>query len=205
VGASGGLNLLWDEWFYRATTWNWGDSSSPLHLAVEWTGPPPPAPVVRVLARRGCDVAPLDVRRTDDRLRLLAYVWPDQHERLEHLRRAIECVAASPVRVDRQEAGAWLAQHLPADAPRHVGGAVRVVYHSIVLQYLSPARRDAALACIQGHGAAATAATPLAWLRLEPAVDRRNAELTLTTWPGGREQTLAQADFHGRWVRWLTS
>jgi hypothetical protein len=94
--------------------------------------------VVRVLARRGCDVAPLDVRRTDDRLRLLAYVWPDQHERLEHLRRAIECVAASPVRVDRQEAGAWLAQHLPADAPRHVGGAVRVVYHSIVLQYLSP-------------------------------------------------------------------
>jgi hypothetical protein len=82
---------------------------------------------------------------------------------------------------------------------------VRVVYHSIVLQYLPPARRDEVLACIRAQGAGATPSAPLAWLRLEPAADRRCAELTLTTWPGGREQTLAQADYHGRWVRWLVS
>jgi hypothetical protein len=38
---------------------------------------------------------------------------------------------------------------------------------------------------------------------MEPAAARRCAELVLTTWPGGREETLAKADYHGRWVRWL--
>jgi hypothetical protein len=201
IGASGGLNLFWDQWFYRAPAWTWGDPASLLHLELEWTGPPPPAGDVQVVARRGCDVAPLDVRRADDRRRLLAYVWPDQAGRLQRLQRAIAHAAAASVRVDREEAGAWLVRHLPATA----GAAVRVVYHSIVLQYLPPAGRRDLLACIRAQGAVATTAAPLAWLRMEPAADRRCAELALTTWPDGREETLATADYHGRWVHWLTA
>jgi hypothetical protein len=149
VGASGGLNLLWDDWFYRALAWRWGDPSSPLHLGVQWTGPPPPEVPVHVVARRGCDVMPLDVRRAADRLRILAYVWPDQHERLAHARCAMEHAAASPVRVEREDAAVWLARHLPLGAPSDPADAVRVVYHSIVLQDLPPARRDEVLACIR--------------------------------------------------------
>jgi hypothetical protein len=32
-----------------------------------------------------------------------------------------------------------------------------------------------------------------------PPAGRRD----LLAWPGGREETLAKADYHGRWVRWL--
>ena len=43
---------------------------------------------------------------------------------------------------------------------------------------------------------------PLAWLRLE-ILGSPQAELRLTQWPNGAEQTLARADSHGRWVTWL--
>jgi len=50
-------------------------------------------------------------------------------------------------------------------------------------------------------GDAANKAAPLAWLRMEPGGEQ--AEVRLTTWPGGEERILATTSFHGRDIRWL--
>jgi hypothetical protein len=38
---------------------------------------------------------------------------------------------------------------------------------------------------------------------MEPSADCSQAELLLTSWPGGTSRRLAYADYHGRWVEWL--
>ena len=43
---------------------------------------------------------------------------------------------------------------------------------------------------------------PLAWLRMEPGWVEGRADVTLTTWPGGRERLIALTGFHGVPVEW---
>ena len=54
---------------------------------------------------------------------------------------------------------------------------------------------------IEAASARATADAPLAWLRMEPAGD--HADLQLTIWPGGEERHLARAGYHGTPVELL--
>ena len=44
LGASAGLNLLWDRFAYRFGAAAWGDPASPVRIAPDWQGPPPPLP-----------------------------------------------------------------------------------------------------------------------------------------------------------------
>jgi hypothetical protein len=45
---------------------------------------------IEVVDRAGCDEAPLNPRSDADRRSLLAYCWPEQRERVERLRAALE-------------------------------------------------------------------------------------------------------------------
>jgi hypothetical protein len=199
IGASAGLNLLWDQWRYRGAHWTWGSPSAPLCLDADWQGDPPPAVAATVASRHACDLRPLDLRRRDHRLRLLSYVWPDQADRLARAETAIACFLQSGLEVEQDDAVAWLGRCLPARRE----DAIRVVYQSIFVQYLSEARRGDLETLVRERGSHADVASPLAWLRLEPSPYRPWAMLTLTAWPGGTETALAECDFHGRWVKWL--
>lgn len=204
IGASGGLNLHWDAWRYRlapddGAAGEWGAAGAPLTLAPDWRGPLPPLPAATVIARAGCDQNPIDPGDADARLRLRAYVWADQAARLARLDAALAHAAASPVRVERADAGAWLERRL-AERP---AGAATVVFHSIFWQYVAAPTRARLRAAIEGAGTGATSRTPLAWLRMEPAPEApRHAELRLTLWPDGGERRLAAVDYHGNWVAW---
>jgi hypothetical protein len=195
LGASAGLNLRWDAFRYEGDDVAWGDPSSPVRLDV---APPVAAavPAVTVAERAGCDPAPVDLGTEDGRLTLASYVWADQLERLARLDGAIALARRHPAAVERAAAVDWLAARLAAPSP----GRATVVYHSIVMQYLSAAERGELNAILARAGARATAAAPLARLALEPA--GHYAELRLTTWPGGRERLLAAAGYHGRPLRW---
>lgn len=57
-------------------------------------------------------------------------------------------------------------------------------------------------ALLRAAGASATAAAPLAWLRLEGDDEDRGAGLRLAAWPGGADRLLARGDFPGRWIEW---
>lgn len=197
VGASAGLNLRFDRYRYEGRHGALGPPDSPLRFHRPWLGAEPKLPDhLEVAARAGCDLAPLDPGLPADRLRLRSYVWADQLDRLARLDAALEVAQALPVPVERADAVSWLDERLERRAP----GCTTVVVHSIVLQYLSPHDRHRFLRTLESAGAAATADAPLAWLRMEPGGDQ--AELRLTTWPGGEARLLATSAYHGPPVAW---
>jgi hypothetical protein len=200
VGASAGLNLRWDRYCYDVGASPVGDLGSPVRFPSSWFEGEWSLPrAVEVVERRGCDAAPIDPAREDDRLRLLSYVWPDQRARFERLAGALEVARQVEVAVDAADACDWLEARLsePAD------GVATVVFHSIFFQYLTVEARGRLLATIEAAGRRAGHAAPLAWLRMEPGGDRQT-EVRLTLWPGPRERVLATAGFHGQPVRWLS-
>ena len=198
IAASAGLNLNWDHYAYRFGEAAWGDG--PVAIDTDWTGPAPAvnAPVA-VIERAACDRRPGDLSDPDQRRRLLAYIWPDQFERLARIRAAIDLARQLGVTVEAADAVDWTARRA---APK--AGAVTVLYHSVFWQYM-PAERQAALAAtIEGLGRQAHAEAPFAWLRMEPPPQNIAAmEVRLTMWPGGEERILAEVHPHGAWVKWL--
>jgi hypothetical protein len=201
IGASAGLNLNWSRYRYDlGADGAWGDAASPVRLSTDWSGPPPPFDqAAAVMERRGCDRQPIDIADPAQALRLQAYVWPDQIQRLERLRGAIALARENPPTVEAVDAGAWAAVHA-----HPVSGAATVLYHSVVWQYLSDETRDALSAAIQVASESATADKPFAWLRMEPvATDMAGPmEVRLTQWPEKRETLIARVHPHGARVEW---
>jgi hypothetical protein len=198
IGASAGLNLRWDRYFYTAPDGSWGDPGSPVRFDPAFAEGAPPLRVrPRVAERRGCDPDPLDAAAPDDQLTLLSYVWPDQEQRLAQLRAALDLAAGVPVAIDRAGAVEWLEQQL-GDAG---DGGATIVFHSVVLPYLGEQGVADLKRTIERAGARASDDAPLAWLSMEAGGEQ--AEVRLTTWPGGESRVLANATFHGPPVRWL--
>lgn len=204
IGSSAGLNLWPDGWRYDFGTWSWGQDDAPLVLQAAWHGPvPSPVPrVLPVIARRGCDRRPVDLRDADEGLRLASFVWPDQAERLQRLMRASAAVrtrmADAGVRVEALGASAFLRESL-ADRP---SGSLAVVWHSIVWQYLGADEQAAVASMLAEAGARADANRPLAWLRMEPPSPEAPVELRCTVWPGGEDRLLARVHPHGTHLEW---
>jgi hypothetical protein len=192
VGASAGLNLRWDRYRYAAGDFSWGPADSPVRLEFELEGESPDFPsAVEIAVRHGCDASPIDPTTEEGRLTLLAYIWPDQAERIARMRAALKVASALPVQVDREPAASWAKRMLFEPAP----GQSTVLYHSIVMQYLSEEERGTFHANIQAAGERATKEAPLAWLRMEPGGER--ADVHLTTWPSGETRHLARVGYHG--------
>jgi hypothetical protein len=197
LGASAGLNLRPDAYGYDLGGLRAGDPASPLQLAPEWDGPPPPDARVEIAARRGVDLNPADP--VADRARLTAYIWPDQARRLAQIEAALAIAARQPLHVETGDAAEWLEAALPLDP---MPGTTRVVLHSVAYQYFPNAVRERVAARIAAAGERASAGGPLAWLRLEKEPDAPRYGLRLRTWPG-KEILLAWAQPHGAKVRWL--
>ena len=197
IGASAGLNLRWDHFAYDTGRGVSGDADSPVRFAGVWVGNPPDLPSrFEVAERSGCDRNPLDATTDEGRLTLMSYLWPDQVERFARLDAAIEVARRVPAVIDRADADVWLADRLTLPLP----GVATVVVHSIVLQYLPRDARARVRETIQSAGERASGASPLAWLRMEPAGER--AELRLTIWPHGEERVLSTAGYHGHPIWW---
>lgn len=192
IGASAGLNLMWDRFALDLPGTVLGPDHPALRLNPDWTGDLPPAAQPQVVARRGVDLNPLDPA---DPARISAYIWPDQPERLARTRAAI-AVAEAPV--DRADAIEWL----PARLAEPHDGQLHLLFHTIAWQYLPEQARDKGEAIIAQAGARATESAPLARFAMEADSTDRGAGLTLTTWPGGQTIPMGRVDFHGRWVDW---
>ena len=200
LGASAGFNLRWDHYLYEARGETWGDPASPVRLCGYNSENAPPFHVAaEVLRRRGCDPRPIDPLTEEGRVSLVSFVWPDQPARLRLLRGALEVAGRVPVEIERVRASAWLDHALASPAP----GTARVVFHSIVWQYMDGTEQAAVTAAIEAAGARATGDAPLAWLRMEPSEDQKTVEIRLRTWPDGADRLIATSGYHGTAVRWL--
>ncbi|HWO84558.1 MAG TPA: DUF2332 family protein [Solirubrobacterales bacterium] len=191
VGASAGLNLRWDRYRYDADGFSWGDRDSPVRIVFELSGEAPAPRPIEVVERRGCDPDPIDPVSEEGRLTLQSFVWPDQDARVRRLRGALAAAREVPVEVEEAPAAAWVEERIAESEE----GVATVVFHSIVMQYLPDDERRRFELVVAGAGEAATHASPLAWLRMEPAGEM--AEVRLTSWPGGEERSLARVGYHG--------
>jgi hypothetical protein len=202
LGASAGLNLNWDRFDYNlGPLGRWGDAASPVKLSGDWSGGAPPLHAnVEVAERSACDQSPVDVRDEAAALRLLAYVWPDQPDRMARARAAIDLARAADVRVEKADAADWTALHA-----KPCEGVATVLYHSVFWQYPPKETRAAIRQAIEAAGEVATTAAPFAWLRMEPDPDNPTGamEVRLTSWPGGEDRLFALVHPHGATVNWL--
>jgi hypothetical protein len=200
IGASAGLNLAFDQYYYELGAASYGDPAAPVRIRSQWEGQLPPlsAPL-QVLERTGVDLNPIDPTSEPERERLLAYVWPDQAERLQRTTAALDMAVGAPWRVERMSASHAVNEHF--------GGALRaeqvhVLVHSIVWQYLPATEQEAITRVMEEAGRRATDRSRVAWLGMEADEVSDGAAIQLRLWPGGERTLLGRADFHGRWVRW---
>jgi len=216
IGASAGLNLLVDR--YRIDYGPGGvhgDPASPVELSCALLGPgapPMPARPLRIGARVGIDLAPVDIGDDDACRWLEACVWPEPHDRARRLRAALASARLDPPHLHQGDVLDLLGPAVDAVPD----GFVPVVESTWVLAYLSRdgrqavhdllaergARRDLALVTAEYPHITGWVPEPAAPpLDGDPALTTR---LVLTTWHDGEESArpLAWMHPHGRWLEW---
>lgn len=206
LGASAGVNTMIDRYFFRLGDTVVGPSESAMRIVPEWRGTSPPAPPAgfAILAVKGCDIAPIDLADHDSALRLKAYVWPDASARMARIDAAIALANDQPPDLVKADAGDFASDML-ARPPQP--GMARVMFHSIMWQYLPAATQQRITTAFETAGPQATPDSPLGWIALEtdPATFRH--ELRVRLWDGGahhgQEHLLSHAHPHGAWVEWL--
>ncbi len=201
IGASAGANTMIERYAYDLGGVPAGPAGSPVLIRPEWHGPPTPTAAIAVAAIAGCDLAPVDLADPAQALRLKAYVWAEVTARLDRLDAVIALAAAKRPDLVQADAADWVEQRL---ARPQAAGLTRVLYHSIVWQYLSGSGRARIEAAMAAAGARATAERPLAWVSLETNRATFRHELRVQRWPGPSEPALlGEAHAHGAWIKWF--
>lgn len=203
LGASAGLNSRLDHYAHDLGGVRVGDLASEVRLKPEWHGAAPPRANVQISKRHLVDINPLDPTDYATRVRLMAYVWADQTERLKRLVAALDVARKVPLEVESSDAADWLEQRLSLQA---VPGVCRVVMHTIAFQYFPPEAKARIRAHLERVGEGASPEAPLAWLSFEQderGGEERRPSLDLTVWPGGHRQRLALCQPHGARIDWL--
>ena len=202
IGASAGLNLRADLFRYVAQDGgSWGPQGSAVVLDPAWDRVPASAPAeLRVVERVGADLAPVDLSTAEGEMRLASYVWPDQVARLDRLRAAIAVARRNPARLVTAGAAEVLR------GLRLAEGALTVVWHSVMWQYVGEEERREVEARLAELGAAATSRDPLLHVAFEPGGSMFDGSyrftVTTTCWPGGSRNVIGEAPPHGVPVRW---
>jgi hypothetical protein len=113
---------------------------------------------------------------------------------LQQLSDVMEIAQRVPAPVDRCDAVEWLRVQLAEPRP----GTATVVFHSVMMAYLTEEGRGGVRRVIEEAGSRATPEAPVAWLSMEAGADQ--AEIHLTIWPGAGKRLIARSDFQGRGV-----
>ncbi len=223
LGASAGLNLLFDRYTYRYHPGGpAGAPGSPVELDCrvrtgqlpEGLGTPPPP----VVGRLGLDLSPLDPADPDDARWLLACMWPDDLPRFRRLRAALDLAASA-----RDGSGAPVAPVVRADLTAgfddRVAGlapeAALCLTSTWVAAYLTEPEQAALLQAVTDLGRH----RPVHWVLAEQPgevpglelgqappehADPRATALVLVTADGRRRTVDRLGDLHphGTWLRW---
>ncbi|MFF2811195.1 DUF2332 domain-containing protein [Streptomyces sp. NPDC058000] len=168
-----------------------------------------PGELPEIVWRGGIDLDPLDpVGEPDDLRWLRALVWPGDEARTARLSAAVEAVRTSPrptlVRGD-------LIDELPALAAQAPPEATLVIFHSAVLTYLPPARREEFARLVRsllaerdggGHWISQEHHSVLPWITAPEHRSLGPADAMLLTLAVD-ERPVALTGPHGQSVHWL--
>ena len=200
IGASAGLNLMWDHYGYDyGEGGRCGDPESPVQLTCELRGsrrPPLPERMPLIASKIGVDLNVIDLRDDHEALWLQALVWPEQRQRAAWLRQAIDVVRKQPPPLQAGDGLALLPDILSA-IPQDV---TPCVFHTHVINQFSEEARGRFTALLESHAATRELYRLSAeWLRGDAP------QLELTAWRQGQaqQQRLAHCHHHGQWLAWL--
>jgi hypothetical protein len=201
IGASAGINTMMGRYRYDLGGAVAGPADSPMRIEPEWRGPPPTTCEISIVDARGNDIAPVDLSDRDQALRLKSYVWPEASQRMARIDTAIALAEQSPPQIARGDAGDWVCEQL---AQPQKPGVTRVLFHSVMWQYLPDETQARIEDAMDAAGEQADDQRPLAWIALETNRETFAHELRVRHWPGGQEAVhLSTAHPHGAWVEWL--
>jgi hypothetical protein len=203
IGSSGGLNLFADQFRYTWGSVTWGNPASAVQLVPDFDGDIGDLAncPLEVRTRQGVDVNPVDIGSPATRAQLLSYIWPDQPERIARLEGALAIALAHPPALAKADAADWVEAILPTTPD---AGGVRVLFHSIVWQYLPETSRHRIMRHMEKLGDAATPQSPLAWVRFEQESGGDiQPSLRVRLWPDGSDHLLARAHPHASTIKWL--
>jgi len=210
AGASAGLNLLFDRYFYDyGLAGSAGDPASAVHLAPEIRGGvPPPVPnrMPTVVSRVGVDLQPVDVRDFDAIAWLRACIWPEHAARVQLFTRAVEIARADPPRVIRGD----FVEMLPGLIESAPQDAAVCVFHTAALAYVPREQREhlADLMAEAGgarevYWVAGEGPRILAAMFPEAGITGPEGGYALVVGRAGRDAAwVGEAAYHGRWLRW---
>jgi hypothetical protein len=142
VGASAGLCLYPDRYAYQYGNYtvkpeDFSRLTPMFHCAANGSTPLPRS-LPKVIWRAGIDLNPLSPKHTEDTDWLQSLVWPEQTERLQNLKLAIDVARREEsLRIAIGDALDRLAE-VVRDAPTQ---STVVVYHSAVLAYVQSEKR----------------------------------------------------------------
>jgi hypothetical protein len=197
AGASAGLTLLFDRYSYDYAGYRLAGSDpyAPTLRCQPRGQVPLPARIPAITWRAGLDLNPLDVTSDDDVRWLSCLVWPGEGDRGQRLAAAIASARRDPPAVHRGD----LLTDLPVLAAQAPRDATLVIYHTSVLCYVAPDKREQVASAVRSLGAI--------WLSNEapgilagtagPALDGHMCVLARDGHP------IAYTDSHGTWLQWL--
>ena len=200
IGASAGLNLLWDRYGYDyGENGRYGNIHSPVQLSCQLRGerrPVLPAILPSVASRIGIDLHPIDVRNAEETLWLQALIWPEHEKRRQMLSRAIEIAREEPPQL---VAGNAL-DLLPAIMASVPQDKALCLFHTFVLNQFLPEDRERLAALFADEATRRDLSViSIAWLYGKIPV------LELQTFAGGIQtvRKLAVCSGHARWMEWV--
>jgi hypothetical protein len=199
IGASAGLNLLWDQFRYEYDGMGtFGEMESPVTIQSGVRGntnPPVWATTPPVENRVGIDINPLDVTDDSDARWLRALVIPDQYERFERLDDAIELANTAPPRLVAGDALDVLPDVLSQIPPDRTV----VVFSTLVLYQLDESDIEALETLLEEQ----SEKRPIHWLSNDPITDQTPPTYRHVSFENGTEsRQLAEFKAHGEWIRW---
>jgi hypothetical protein len=199
LGASAGLNLLWDRYRYRYVQGCWGPESAGLELAGDERGTVP-AEVLRqeveIRGRRGIDLNPLDLGVDDDVRILRVFAAPHRRPRLL---RAIEVARHEPPEVMR---GDYL-ELLPDLLADRDPDALTVVFQTLSSVYLSDDGRARLWEIVDTAGRGGSLAYIWTPTPEEHGQRRDDYPIELAMWRGPERRFIARMENHGEWLDWV--
>jgi hypothetical protein len=200
IGASAGLNLLWDRYGYDYGVGQcYGDPRSPVRIVCEVRGtrrPPLPAMWPRVATRVGLDLHPIDVRDSDAALWLRALVWPDEVGRAKLLQEAMRVAQDHPPRLLAGNALDLLPEVLATIPSDHVP----CVFHTHTLNQFPLEARARLSALLTEHAIGQDLyRVSIEWLgKMDPRLELIAYREGVTA-----EHSLAYCGSHGEWLEWF--
>ena len=201
LGASAGINLLWDHYGYDyGDGIFYGNGTSPVQLTCTVRGdrwPPLPETFPQIVSRIGIDLNPIDVWEQSSLNWLKSFIWPEHTARFDLLHHAIEIARNNPPELRKGD----ILKILPDVIEALPLESYPCLFHTFVSNQMSPEERNGLTNIIADHGSNRN----LCSISIDLSEKYKYPRLELMSYINGAKDRrhLANCSGHSRWLEWL--